>query len=94
VPPELREDRGEFAAAERHELPALIEMENLRAVSHSHHRERRTLLAHRNGDAPRSSACNTSHRRPQQKLLSGARPQRQQLEAQIKEIAKLNKTYP
>ena len=36
VPPELREDRGEFAAAENHTLPDLIELENLRGTFHNH----------------------------------------------------------
>ena len=36
VEPELREDRGEFAAAEAHELPDLIELENLRGTFHNH----------------------------------------------------------
>jgi DNA polymerase (family 10) len=36
VEPELREDRGEFLAAEKHTLPRLIEMENLRGTFHNH----------------------------------------------------------
>lgn len=36
VEPELREDRGEFAAAEKHALPDLIETENLRGTFHNH----------------------------------------------------------
>jgi DNA polymerase (family 10) len=36
VEPELREDRGEFAAAEKHTLPDLIETENLRGTFHNH----------------------------------------------------------
>jgi DNA polymerase (family 10) len=36
VAPELREDRGEFAAAENHTLPELIEKENLRGTFHNH----------------------------------------------------------
>ena len=36
VEPELREDRGEFAAAENHTLPRLIEKENLRGTFHNH----------------------------------------------------------
>src|SRR5437899_2473240 len=36
VPPELREDMGEIAAAEKHELPKLIEKENLRGTFHCH----------------------------------------------------------
>ena len=36
VEPELREDRGEFAAAEAHTLPDLIAPENLRGTFHNH----------------------------------------------------------
>ncbi len=36
VPPELRENCGEFAAAEKHTLPRLIEKENLRGTFHCH----------------------------------------------------------
>src|SRR5438445_3220346 len=36
VPPELRENCGEFEAAEKHTLPKLIEKENLRGTFHCH----------------------------------------------------------
>ena len=36
IPPELRENTGEFEAAEKHSLPKLIEQENLRGTFHSH----------------------------------------------------------
>ncbi len=36
VPPELREDRGEFQAADSGELPKLIEWHNLRGTFHNH----------------------------------------------------------
>jgi len=36
VPPELRENCGEFEAAETHSLPRLIEKENLRGTFHCH----------------------------------------------------------
>ena len=36
VPPELRENCGEFEAAENHTLPRLIERENLRGAFHCH----------------------------------------------------------
>jgi len=36
VPPELREDSGEFAAAEQHRLPRLIEWTDLRGSLHNH----------------------------------------------------------
>ncbi len=39
VVPELREDRGEIEAAEAHELPDLIEWQNLRGTFHNHTNE-------------------------------------------------------
>lgn len=36
IPPELRENWGEFEAAEKHYLPKLIEKENLRGTFHCH----------------------------------------------------------
>jgi len=36
IPPELRENCGEFEAAEKHTLPRLIEKENLRGTFHCH----------------------------------------------------------
>ncbi len=36
IPPELRENWGEFEAAEKHSLPELIEKENLRGTFHCH----------------------------------------------------------
>ncbi len=36
VPPELREDHGEFAAAERGKLPKLVEWTDLRGALHNH----------------------------------------------------------
>src|SRR5205823_11919121 len=36
VPPELRENCGEFEAAENHSLPRLLEKENLRGTFHCH----------------------------------------------------------
>ena len=36
VPPELREDHGEFAAAEKNELPKLIEWTDLKGALHNH----------------------------------------------------------
>lgn len=36
IPPELREDRGEFAAADKKLLPELVEVKDLRGVFHVH----------------------------------------------------------
>lgn len=36
IPPELREDRGEIAAAEHHRLPRLVEERDIRGTFHAH----------------------------------------------------------
>ena len=36
IEPELREDRGEVAAADEHKLPRLVELENIRGAFHNH----------------------------------------------------------
>jgi len=36
IPPELREDHGEFAAAEKNQLPRLVEWTDLRGALHNH----------------------------------------------------------
>src|SRR5437762_5678991 len=36
IPPELRENSGEFEAAEKHSLPRLLEQDNLRGTFHCH----------------------------------------------------------
>ncbi|HJZ56161.1 MAG TPA: DNA polymerase/3'-5' exonuclease PolX [Gemmataceae bacterium] len=36
IPPELREDTGEIEAAEKHQLPKLIEVKDIRGVFHNH----------------------------------------------------------
>jgi len=36
IPPELREDRGEIEAAEHHQLPHLVEIEDIKGDLHSH----------------------------------------------------------
>ena len=36
IPPELRENGGELAAARKHELPALVELGDLRGDLHTH----------------------------------------------------------
>lgn len=38
IEPELRENRGEFEAAKRHDLPELVRLENLRGTFHCHTR--------------------------------------------------------
>jgi DNA polymerase (family 10) len=95
VEPELREDRGEFAAAEAHTLPDLIEPENLRGTFHNHTTasDGRSTLAEMAaaaqdlglaylGIADHSKASFQAHGLDEARLL-----------AQIAEIRELNKTF-
>lgn len=74
IPPELRENCGEFEVAENHTLPKLIEKEDLRGTFHCHtrasdgHNSLEEMAAAARGAGPGISR----HRRSQQKL--GARP--------------------
>jgi len=95
IEPELREDRGEFDAAEKHELPDLIELENLRGTFHCHTNAsdgRCTLeeMAHAAQDlglqylgiADHSKSSQYAHGLDEKRLL-----------AQVAEIRKLNETF-
>lgn len=95
VEPELREDRGEFAAAENHTLPDLIEPENLRGTFHNHTTasDGRCTLAEMAeaaqelglqylGIADHSKASFQAHGLDAERLL-----------AQVAEIRELNKTF-
>jgi DNA polymerase (family 10) len=95
VEPELREDRGEFVAAEKHTLPDLIELENLRGTFHNHTNAsdgRATLVEMADaarelglqylGIADHSRASYQAHGLDAERLL-----------AQLEEIRALNKTY-
>jgi DNA polymerase (family 10) len=95
VEPELREDRGEFAAAENHTLPDLIEPENLRGTFHNHTTasDGRCTLAEMAdaaqelglqylGIADHSKASFQAHGLSAEQLL-----------AQVAEIRELNKTF-
>jgi DNA polymerase (family 10) len=95
VEPELREDRGEFAAAEKHTLPDLIEPENLRGTFHNHTTasDGRNTLAEMAeaaqelglqylGIADHSKASYQAHGLDAERLL-----------AQVAEIRELNKTF-
>lgn len=95
IPPELREDRGEFDAAERHELPDLIELANLRGAFHNHTTasDGRSTLAEMAeaaqalglqylGIADHSKSSFQAHGLSVEQLL-----------AQVEEIKKLNKTF-
>jgi DNA polymerase (family 10) len=95
VEPELREDRGEFRAAEEHTLPDLIELENLRGTFHNHTTasDGRNSLAEMAeaaqelglqylGIADHSKAAFQAHGLDEQRLL-----------AQLAEIRALNETF-
>ena len=95
VEPELREDRGEFAAAEKHTLPHLIERDNLRGTFHNHTTasDGRSTLAEMVaaaqelglqylGIADHSKASYQAHGLDADSLL-----------AQVAEIRELNKTF-
>jgi len=95
VEPELREDHGEFAAAEEHRLPELIELANLRGTFHNHTpaSDGRSTLAEMVeaarelglqylGIADHSKASFQAHGLDTDRLL-----------AQVAEIRALNKTF-
>lgn len=95
IEPELREDRGEFAAAEKHALPKLIEAGNLRGTFHNHTvaSDGRSTLAEMAaaaqelglqylGIADHSKASFQAHGLETDRLL-----------AQVAEICELNKTF-
>jgi DNA polymerase (family 10) len=92
IEPELRENMGEFKAAEEHTLPKLVEVENLRGTFHNHTTEsdgRNSLREMADaamelglqylGIADHSKASFQAHGLDEKRLL-----------AQVKEIQKLN----
>ena len=95
IEPELRENMGEFAAAEAHTLPDLIELENLRGTFHCHTTASdgrssleemadaaRELGLQYLGIADHSKSSFQAHGLDETRLL-----------AQIDDIARLNATY-
>ncbi len=84
IPPELRENWGEFEAAERHSLPKLIEKENLRGAFHNHttasdgHNsiEEMAEAAQALGNRAGTRSRIPWHRRSQPEFHPGARPRR------------------
>ncbi|HEX5492560.1 MAG TPA: DNA polymerase/3'-5' exonuclease PolX [Candidatus Udaeobacter sp.] len=95
IPPELRENCGEFKAAEEHSLPKLIEKENLRGTFHCHTvasdghntleemaEAARELGLEYLGIADHSRSSVQGHGIPAEKLLE-----------QVAAIRKLNKTF-
>jgi DNA polymerase (family 10) len=95
IEPELREDRGEIAAAEEHRLPRLVQLENLRGTFHNHTtasdgrntlsemaEAARELGLQYLGIADHSKSSFQAHGLQEDRLL-----------AQIAEIRELNKTF-
>src|SRR5438270_9614521 len=95
IPPELRENCGEFEAAEKHSLPKLIEKENLRGTFHCH-----TLASDgHNSFEEMAEAAQAlgleylgiaDHSRSQ---IQAHGPDEKKLLAQVAAIRKLNKTF-
>jgi DNA polymerase (family 10) len=95
IEPELREDRGEIAAAEEHRLPHLVQLENLRGTFHNHTTasDGRNTLAEMAeaarelglqylGIADHSKSSFQAHGLQEERLL-----------AQVAEIRELNKSF-
>lgn len=95
IPPELREDHGEFSAAEKHELPRLIEWTDLRGSLHNHSNwsDGRESLEEV-GTHAQEIGCDywavTDHSRSSF-VANGLDAQR--LERQLDAIAAINRTY-
>ncbi len=95
VPPELREDHGEFAAAETHHLPRLIEWTELKGSLHNHSTwsDGRNAIAEIAAHAQELGLAYwaiTDHSRASFQA-NGLDPQR--LREQLKEIADLNRRF-
>jgi DNA polymerase (family 10) len=93
VPPELREDRGEFAAGETHSLPRLLEWTDLRGSLHNHSdwsdgRNSLADIAAHMGELGLSYWAITDHSRASFQA-NGLDPNR--LRRQLGEIAELNR---
>lgn len=93
IPPELREDQGEFAAAEKGEVPRLLEWTDLRGSLHNHsnwsdgHDTLQSIADHMEGLGCAYWAI-TDHSRSSFQA-NGLDPAR--LRKQLKEIAELNR---
>jgi DNA polymerase (family 10) len=92
IPPELREDDGEIAAAERGELPELIRLEDVQGDTHLHSDwtdgvDSIEVMARAARDRGHSYVVLTDHS-PSLGIARGLVPE--QIEAQGQEIARLN----
>jgi DNA polymerase (family 10) len=95
VEPELREDRGEFAAAEKHTLPDLIEPENLRGTFHNHTTasDGRCSLAEMAGAAQELGLQYLGIADHSKSSFQAHGLTAEQLLAQVAEIREMNKTF-
>ena len=95
VEPELREDRGEFAAAEAHTLPDLIKPENLRGTFHNHTTasDGRSTLAEMAGAAQELGLQYLGIADHSKSSFQAHGLETDRLLAQIAEIKELNKTF-
>ena len=95
VEPELREDRGEFDAAEKHTLPDLVELENLRGTFHNHTTasDGRSTLAEMVDAAQELGLQYLGIADHSKSSFQAHGLSIEQLEAQVAEIARLNKTF-
>jgi DNA polymerase (family 10) len=95
VEPELREDRGEFAAAENHTLPDLIKTENLRGTFHNHTvaSDGRNTLAEMAAAAQELGLQYLGIADHSKSSIQAHGLQADQLLAQVAEIRELNKSF-
>jgi DNA polymerase (family 10) len=95
VPPELREDRGEFRAAEEHTLPVLIEIENLRGTFHNHTNasDGRSTLEEMAAAAQELGLQYLGIADHSKSSFQAHGLTEEQIVAQIDEIGRLNKTF-
>ena len=95
IPPELREDKGEFTASESGKIPDLIELENLRGTFHNHTTasDGRSTLAEMAAAAQELGLQYLGIADHSKSSFQAHGLSAQQLKAQIKQIGELNKTY-
>ena len=95
IPPELREDKGEFEAAENHTLPDLVELSNLRGTFHNHTNasDGRSTLEEMAAAAQELGLQYLGIADHSKSSFQAHGLNAKQLEAQIKQIKKLNESF-